>query len=97
MTVKLALLQSGESIIADIEETSENYFFDRPKRVSHTVPMFTPDEEVNQNSVEVTLSPWILLSKESKISVPKTWVVTMVEPIDSLIEMYERDLNGSSN
>ena len=39
-------------------------------------------------SIQITLSPWILLSADREILIPKNQIVTIVEPIDSVKEMY---------
>jgi|LauGreDrversion4_2_1035121.scaffolds.fasta_scaffold04078_11 hypothetical protein len=99
MTVKLALLKSGEDIIADIKEMvvgdEENpkvvgYFFNKPCAVR----MRNPQEilESDEKSFQVALFPWIPISKDSTIPVPSDWVVTIVEPIDKLTEMYKNQV-----
>ena len=107
MSIKLALLKSGETVISEIKElVSEDteqkrtygYLFSNPKKVIYATPMLLTEEEDRfGKSVEVSFSPWILLSKDTEILVPVEWVVTLVEPIDSLKETYEKELNGSTN
>jgi hypothetical protein len=41
---------------------------------------------------EVSLFPWMPLSKEEKIPVPSDWLITMVEPVDKLKQMYIEDI-----
>ena len=36
--------------------------------------------------------PWIPLSKDINVPIPTDYVVTMVEPIDKLMEIYKRDV-----
>ena len=43
------------------------------------------------------MSPWIILTKDTKIPIRPDWIVTIVEPLDSLIEMYEEKLNGKEH
>jgi hypothetical protein len=107
MTVKLALLKSGEDIIADIKEmvvgeTEDTqkvigYFFHRPC----TVRMRNPQEimEAQDKSFQVALFPWIPISKDPTIPVPADWIVTIVEPIDKLTEMYKNQVleNDTTN
>jgi hypothetical protein len=101
MTVKLALLKSGEDIIADIQELVFDdrvvgYIFDRPCNIKMKLD---DDEKVKTDSVKIRLTPWVLLSKDEKIRVPLEWVITLVNPIDKLTEMYEEDIlnNGKNN
>ena len=111
MSVKIALLKSGETIISDIkelvskEENLENkhgYVFTKPRKVSFSVPILVEDSEEDdktklEKSVEISFSPWILLSKDEEILVPIDWVVTVVEPIDNVKNTYENEVNGSNN
>lgn len=91
MTVKLAILKSGEDVITDIKEMVVDervvgYFFTKPCVVKFkNVPEVTVDGKA---SVNVDLVPWIALSKDRSIPVAPDWVITLVEPIDSLKEMY---------
>ena len=109
MAIKLALLKSGEQVITDAKEllvddkVCGNYFIN-PHKVRLNRPIvLTEDDEVNPDSVEVTLSPWILISKDEEMAVAADWVVTMVEPIDDVKQMYlektrgETDKDSSSN
>ena len=36
--------------------------------------------------------PFIALSKDKTIPIPADWVVTMVEPIDNVLKMYQEDV-----
>jgi hypothetical protein len=104
MSVKIALLKSGESVIADIKELVcddevRGYLFENPHKIGINKSILlteTPSTEV-ENSIDVTLSPWILLTLEDKIAVPKDWIVTVVEPIKSIIELYEEKVNGKNS
>ena len=54
-------------------------------------------ESDDDRKVQITLSPWILLSADKEVLVPRHQVVTIVEPIDSLKEMYLEKINGSES
>ncbi len=102
MTVKLALLKSGEDIIADIQEMVIDdkvvgYIFNKPCQIK--MQANTVDDSVATDSVKIRLTPWILLSKDIKIPVSLDWVITLVDPIDKLMQMYEEDIlkNGKDN
>lgn len=106
MSVKIALLKSGETIISDIkelvseEEKTYGYVFTKPKKVTFSVPILVEDTEEDdktklEKSVEISFSPWILLSKDEEILVPTDWVVTIVEPIDNVKNTYEDEINGN--
>ena len=97
MTVKLALLKSGEDVISDIqemviktddgEEKVVGYFFTKPCVVKLLNPDNLSDENGNK-AFEISMFPWFPLSKDTKIPVTADWVVTLVEPIEKLKTMY---------
>ena len=103
MSVKLAVLKSGEQIIADAkelvsEEKVRGYLFTRPHKVVTAQPLLlTEEESQDDNSLEVTLSPWIILSEDKEVVVPTDWVVTIVEPLASVVKMYQEKTNGQSD
>ena len=99
MSIKLAVLKSGEQVIADAkelvsEEKVRGYLFTRPHKVVSTQPLLLTEEQKDENSLEVTLSPWIILSADKEVVVPTDWVVTLVEPLESVVKMYEEKVNG---
>ena len=93
MTVKVVLLKSGEQIIADIKEmVSEDkvlgYFLERP----YVVHLRNPELVINKDSpiqLEISLFNWIPLSKDPIVPIPTDWVVTIVEPVKKLNDMYK--------
>ena len=102
MTIKLMLLKSGEDIISDVTEmrvgTDDDsqvigYQFDKPCVVKMRDPNLIKQEgPKKQSGFEVSLFPWMPLTKQEKIPVPADWMITMVEPIDKLKEMYIEDI-----
>ncbi len=102
MTIKLMLLKSGEDIISDVAEMvvgeEENkrvigYFLKQPCVVKMRNPNLVEEEGNNKKSgFEVSLFPWMPLSKEKTIPITAEWVITMVDPIDKLNEMYTEDI-----
>ena len=115
MTVKLVLLKSGEDIVADVSEMvvgDENdkdnpprvigYYLSRPCVVrmqdARNLPELTKGNEQKQG-YSVSLFPWMPLSKEDKIPIPADWMITMVEPVTKLSQMYDEDIanNGKDN
>ena len=103
MSVKLAVLKSGEQVIAEAkelvsEEKVRGYLFTRPHKVLTAQPMLlTEEESQDDNSLEVTLSPWIILSADTEVVVPTDWVVTIVEPLESVVKMYQEKTDGKTN
>lgn len=103
MSVKLSLLKSGETIISDAKEIISDdkvcgYLFNKPHIVEIRKTVLLVEENENSNgNLEVVLTPWILLSKDEQIPVPPDWIVTIVEPIETIKEMYEEKLNEQNN
>jgi hypothetical protein len=104
MSIKIALLKSGETIISDAKELiSEEkicgYLFEKPHKIDINKSIFLTENSSTdtENSIDVSLSPWILLTLEDKILVPPDWIVTIVEPIKSIIELYEEKVNGKTS
>ena len=104
MTVKLLLLKSGEDVIADISEMvsgeDENrhvigYFLNKPCIVKMREPTLLTEEsteEQKKSAFQVSLYPWMPLTVDKVIPVPSDWVVTIVEPIARLTQMYIEDV-----
>ena len=107
MTIKLLLLKSGEDIIADVTEMAVGeeeqksvvgYFLDKPCVIRMRDPnLIEEDGPKKQSGFQVSLFPWIPLSKETRIPVPADWLITMVEPAYKLKEMYVKDIVNYGN
>jgi hypothetical protein len=106
MTVKLSLLKSGEDVIADIQEMiigeGENqrvvgYFFEKPCVVKVLAKTFDDENGETKTPCQLQLTPWMPLTNDSKIPLPSDWVVTIVEPIPQLKEMYENGVKNVKN
>jgi len=105
MTVKLAILKSGEDIVADIKEMIVGegddarvvgYHLNRPCGVTLNSKQLKVDDE--KDTYQLRLFPWCPLTKSEKIPITADWVVTIVEPIDKITEMYTKEVlkNGTS-
>jgi len=109
MTIKLLLLKSGEDLIANVSEMAvgeeENqkivgYILNRPCIVKMRNPSVVSEQDRNVKSgYEVSLFPWLPLSADENIPTPADWVITIVEPVAKLKEMYIEDVieNGKAN
>ena len=73
------------------------YLLKNPHRVTAAHQLTLDEEELDERKVSITLAPWILLTKDNEIAVPNSYVTTIVEPIDSLTEMYLEKLNGNQS
>ena len=109
MSVKLLLLKSGEQVLADAKELRRKeedvpmvdkvygYLLSKPHRVTANKPVVLTENVDDRRNVEITLSPWILLTEDKVMTIPKEWVITIVNPIESIVKMYEEKTNGQSN
>ena len=101
MAVKLAILQDNEQVISEIKELVDDgkpvgYLLKDPHKVVINQP-FLVEKVDDDTSIQVTLTPWILLTTDKDIIVPGNHVVTIVEPLDSVKEMYLEKINGSES
>jgi hypothetical protein len=112
MSIKLLLLKSGEEVIADIkemiiggEDESTNrvigYYLKNPcaVKIKESNPLSDNTEVVGRLGYEVSLYKWIPLSADEQITIPTDWVVTMVNPVSKLENMYTEDIinNGKND
>ena len=102
MSVKLAILKSGETVISDVKElVSEEkvcgYIFENPQKVLTERSIVLSEESDYDSKIQVSLTPWIILTEDTQMLVTMDWVVTLVDPIQSLKKMYEEKLNVQSN
>ena len=101
MSVKLAVLKSGESIISDIkeiisEEKVVGYLFENPCVVAYDNSIYLA-EDANPDTptqFQVTLTPLILFTEDTQIPVRPDWIVTVVNPAPKLKELYEDRNDG---
>lgn len=99
MSVKLAVLKSGETVISDAKELISDgkvcgYLFENPHVVELRKSFLLVEENENpKGDLEVVLTPWIVLTSDSQIPVPPDWIVTIVEPLETIKEMYKEKVN----
>ena len=104
MTIKLMLLKSGEDIIADVSEMTVGedeerrvvgYFLNKPCIVKMRSPELLTEQSEGpkkQAGYEVSLFPWMPLAVEETIPIVADWIITMVDPVIKLKEMYTTDI-----
>ena len=102
MSIKLAVLKSGENVIADIKELISDdkvcgYLFTKPHMVNTRTPIVLTEENTSSGNIEISLLPWIMLTSDTKVPVPTDWVVTIVEAVDAVKKMYEEKVNGQNS
>ena len=109
MSIRIALLKSGESVIADIkikelisDKNNYVYVFENPFIVD-----LAPEEEVllleegqtpsEDRNVGVNFTPWICLTIDKEMSVRPDWVVTVVTPVKEIEKLYEEMIDGQDD
>ena len=97
MSIKLTLLKSGEQLISDMKELvaeGQNqphaYLLNNPHTIDiNHKEVVTDDEKVSGDfGINVSLLRWIILSKDKKMIIPIDSVLTVVEPLQSVTQMY---------
>lgn len=101
MSIKLVILKSGETVISDAkeliveEDKIVGYLLNNPFKISSQKSLLLTEQvqDSSDSMVEITMSPWILLTSDTAIPIKPDWVVTVVEPMESVKQMYEERLN----
>ena len=100
MSTKLALLKSGEDVIADIKEIRQettdeliSYLFKNPYCVKIKKSEVLVENEVRPKH-ELAYYKWMSLSEDNDIIVNRDWVVCISEPLDTVKKNYEGKVNG---
>lgn len=99
MSIKLAILKSGEDVVADIKEYVDEegnvvaLIFENPVAVKLFSNKSVVDAD-KSDELSVSFTTWIPLSADTTIPVDKDWVVTIVEPVDAVKKSYEERMNG---
>jgi hypothetical protein len=107
MSIKIALIKTGQFVISDVQEMVVDnhlagYYFYKPCLVSiidtntEEIPQGPTQLTPGKTSFNISLFPWIPLAKGTKIPIVSDWVVTFSDPVDMLKEMYERDVLNST-
>ena len=98
------MVVGGENGESEEERRVVGYLLNKPCLVKMRDPSLLAEEtteEQKKASYQVSLYPWMPLSKDQVIPVPSDWVVTIVEPVNQVKEMYnqriaEKSKNGKS-
>ena len=97
MSIKLTLLKSGQQLISEMKELVPEdqeqvhaYLLDNPHTVEINEKQFITEEEKKDGDfgINVTLLPWIILSKDNQMIIPVDSVLTVVEPLESVTQLY---------
>ena len=101
MSIQLALLKSGEEVIADIKEFRDqndelvSYLFAYPYtlKIRKTQVLMEENERMKP---EIVYHRWMPLSKDSQIIVDKDWIVCITDPLDELTETFTEKMDGGN-
>lgn len=78
--IKVLKLLSGEEIVCDVQE-SETAFL-----VKNAVKfVMTP---INQSQVGIEMHPFVMLSDDKEMEISKSFVITVCNPVDKVLEAY---------
>ena len=98
MSIKLSLLKTGEQLISEMKElvaegqdVAHAYMLENPHVVEIKDRQFVTEEDKKRGGdfgIDVALIPWIVLSKDKKMIIPIDTVLTIVEPIDAVTQLY---------
>jgi hypothetical protein len=102
MAIKLVLLKSGEDIVSDItqmlneDSNTIGYYLNKPCIVKmkdfSSEKLDNAPENAMGAKINLVLYPWMPLSKDLSVPIPTDWVVTITEPIEQLVKMYQKDV-----
>ena len=103
MSVKIALLKSGESVISDIKELVSDdkvcgYLFKKPYLIfySENQVYLSESETQDKNQVNVSFKPWISFTDDEEIPGGTDWLVTVVSPVQEIEKLYQ-EINGKDS
>jgi len=109
MSVKLFLLNTGETVISDAKEIKYEdkcvgYLLKKPQVVSimneiiFSEHELTEEEQKNiqetKSELKISMSSWMPLSNDEEIAIYPNSVVSIVDPVDTVKSMYEEKVNG---
>ena len=99
MSIQLALLKSGEEVIADIKEIRQDstdelvsYLFKNPYCVKIKTTQVLVEEK-SRSKHELAYYKWMSLSNDDDIIVNKDWVVCITDPLETVKNNYEEKMN----
>jgi|TARA_B100000085_G_C18264511_1_gene399419 hypothetical protein len=96
MSIKLALLKSGETVIADIEAKVDHndqvvsLVFKNPfcvELITQSVD-FDIEDESNEQEYAVRFWDWMPMTEDTDIKVNPDWIVSFTNPVEMLKNSY---------
>lgn len=101
MSKKLVYLKTGEYVVTDLLEATDSannnrvvgYVFRNPKQIL-TETQWEGSQTDHGIQVKVSLITWPQFTKTTEVEVYPDSLVTVVDPTDELLKLYEDSLNG---
>lgn len=102
MSIKLLLLSTNETLIGDIKEVSSDdkfvgYLISKPQIIATKKEIVFSEESMIEHSgseIQVSMTSWMPLSSDEQIFIYPSSVVSLMEPVSTIIQMYEDKVNG---
>lgn len=99
MAIKIIVLKSGETLITDIKEMFASEYDTKPVAYLlyypcsfETVKGYHITDESLKDKKRILFHPWPTLSKNHEVAIPVDWIVTAVDAIDSMKEIYKKNV-----
>ena len=82
--------------MAEGQEHAQAYLLDNPHTYEINEKRFITEEEKEEGDygINVSLLPWLILSKDKKMIIPTDSVLTVVEPLESVTQLYLDKINS---
>lgn len=98
MAIKLAYLKTGEYVVADLYQADDEknnrlgYIFKNPKQL---IPEYEENKNLNTSEIKVKVSliTWPQFTKDTVVQLFPDVFVTVVDPTDELVNLYEESFN----
>ena len=82
--------------MAEGQDHAQAYLLDNPHTYEINEKQFITEEEKEGGDygIDVSLLPWLILSKDSQMIIPVDSVLTVVEPVDALTKLYQDKMDS---
>ena len=100
MSIKVAILNDGTQLLADIKEVTDgetkNYLVIKPFEIVYTPEMtlMEDDQSTKSQVKKVGIKTWLEISEDETFIVNPHTVTTVCDPVSDLKSMYEDLTNG---
>jgi hypothetical protein len=103
MAIRVVKLKSGEDLVADVSEVQHKdtgvrqaFIFNNAYKILIEKEIIPGSDEKNQQYTgRIMLERWQPLTHDNDIAVNPDWIVSIVEPIMSVMEAYGQTLKPS--